>query len=97
MPGRVEDIHRFAFVAHLRLSAGTVHSSIEFASVPAVDSHERSAVDVDLLTGDVVAVGRQEDDRLGNLLRLGEAAQRDAALDLFLDLLRNLRRTCRSR
>ena len=40
--------------------------------------------------GDVIAVGDQEDHRLGDLLRLGEAAQRDLGLDLGLDVGRHL-------
>src|SRR5262249_35355176 len=45
-----------------------------------------TAVDVDLLPGDVIAVGGQEDHRPGDLLRLGETAQRDLGLDLGLDV-----------
>ena len=50
-------------------------------NVPA-NLHVRPAVDIDLLAGDVVAVGREEGDRLGNLLGYAEAADGDARLDL---------------
>src|SRR5713101_9092408 len=46
-------------------------------------SHVDAAVDVDLLAGDVIPLGRQECDRLRNLLRQSEPAHRDSGLDLL--------------
>src|ERR1700746_32974 len=51
--------------------------------------HERTAVYVDLLAGDVIAVRHQEEHRLGDFLGVSEATHRDLALDCCLRCRRN--------
>src|SRR5215813_14519272 len=53
-------------------------------------SHIYAAVDVDLLSGDVIALGCEERHRLRNLFRQPETAHRDSRLDLLLDVGWNL-------
>src|SRR5438477_9487090 len=54
-------------------------------------SHVDAAVDVDLLSRDVVAIGGHEHDDLRDLIRLAEPPHGDSGLDLLLDLGRDLR------
>src|SRR5690242_5193792 len=54
-------------------------------------SHIDAAVDVELLAGDVVRVGHQEEDRLRDLFGLAEPRHRDARLQRRLDVGGHLR------
>src|SRR5438105_2885828 len=60
------------------------------AALRAPLSHVDAAVDVDLLTGDVVAFRAEERDGARDLLRLSETAHRDLAEDLLAHVGRHL-------
>src|SRR5260370_16091853 len=69
-----------------RLSTGSRSAEPYAASRLHIDA----AVDVDLLAGDVVAIGRQEENRLRDFLGGGEAPHRNARQDALLHLLGHL-------